>query len=142
MLGLSACLDGSTGPDAPTAFATVVFSYSASTSTDPSVAVLHSQCVQGVGVTHLHAGWHNFQSFALTAVAPNRWEITFTDVPFGSEQRIRISDPNACSLNATGASTEGVSANGTLLIRVVDTPGSGIEPGLAFVVAADGSVTP
>ena len=77
-----------------------------------------------------------------TAVAPNRWEITFTDVPFGSEQRIRISDPNACSLNATGASTEGVSANGTLLIRVVDTPGSGIEPGLAFVVAADGSVTP
>ena len=42
----------------------------------------------------------------------------------------------------TGASTERVSANGTLLTRVVDTPGSGIEPGLAFEVAADGSVTP
>ena len=140
MLGISACRDDSTGLDAPTTFATVVFSYSASTSTDPSVAAMHSQCVQGVNVTHLHAGWHNFQVFALAAVAPDRWEITFTDVPVGSEQRIRISDPNACALNATGASTDGVSANGTLLTRVVDTPGSGIEPGLAFDVAADGSV--
>jgi hypothetical protein len=35
-----------------------------------------------------------------------------------------------------------VSANGTLLTRVVDTPGNGIEPGLAFEVAANGSVTP
>ena len=118
MLGLSACGDDSTLLDAPTTFATVVFSYSASTSTDPSVAAMHSQCVQGVNVTHLHAGWHNFQAFALTAVAPDRWEITFTDVPVGSEQRIRISDPNACALNATGASTDGVSANGILLTRV------------------------
>ena len=142
MLGLSACGDDSTGPDASTTFATVVFNYSASTSTDPSVAAMHSECVQGVGVTHVHAGWRNFQSFAFTAVAPDRWQITFTDVPVGSEQRIRVSDPNTCVLNATGASTDGVSANGTLLTRVVDTPGSGIEPGLAFEVAADGSVTP
>ena len=142
MLGLSACRDDSTGLDAPTTFATVVFSYSASTSTGPAVAAMHPQCVQGVNVTHLHAGWRNFQAFALTAVAPDRWEITFTDVPVESEQRIRISDPNACALNATGASTEGVSANGTLLTRVVDTPGSGIEPGLAFELAADGIVTP
>ena len=63
MLGISACRDDSTGLDAPTTFATVVFSYSASTSTDPSVAAMHSQCVQGVNVTHLHAGWHNFQVF-------------------------------------------------------------------------------
>ena len=101
------------------------------------------QCVQGVNVTHLHAGWRDFEAFALTAMGPDRWEITFTDVPVESQQRIRISDPNACAaLNATGASTEDVSANGTLLTRVVDTPGSGIEPGLAFEVAADGSVTP
>jgi len=142
MLGLSACRDDSTGLAAPTIFATVVFSYSAATSTDPSVAAMHSQCAQGVNVTHLHAGWRNFQAFALTAVAPDRWEITFTDVPVGFEQRIRISDPNSCTLNATGASTEGVSANGILLTRVVDTPGSGIEPGLAFEVEADGSVSP
>jgi len=45
-------------------------------------------------------------------------------------------------LNATGASTVNVSANGVLLLRVVDTPGSGVEPGLAFAVAADGSIDP
>ena len=138
LLGLPACGDDSTGLDA----ATVVFSYAASAATDPAVAAMFPECVQGVNVTHLHAGWHDFQAFALTAMGPDRWEITFTDVPVGSEQRIRISDPNTCALNATGASTEGVSANGTALTRVVDTPGNGIEPGLAFEVAADGSVTP
>ncbi len=139
LLGLPACGDDSTGPPE---FATVVFSYLAPTATDPAVVATFPQCVQGVNVTHLHAGWRDFQAFALTAMGPDRWEITLTDVPVGSEQRIRISDPNTCALNATGASTEGVSANGTLLTRVVDTPGSGIEPGLAFEVAADGSVTP
>ncbi|MEE8147710.1 MAG: hypothetical protein V3T24_08915 [Longimicrobiales bacterium] len=58
--------------------------------------------------------------------------------PAGS--RVHGCEPIA--LNATGASTEGVSANGTVLTRVVDTPGTGIEPGLAFEVAAEGSVTP
>jgi hypothetical protein len=45
-------------------------------------------------------------------------------------------------MNSTGASTEGVMANGVTLNRVVDTPGSGIEPGLAFSVSPDGIVTP
>ncbi len=139
LLGLPACGDDSTGPPE---FATVVFSYVAPTVTDPAVVAMFPQCVQGVNVTHLHAGWRDFRAFALTAMGPDRWEITFIDVPVGSEQRIRISDPNTCALNATGASTEGVSANGTVLTRVVDTPGNGIEPGLAFEVAADGSVTP
>ncbi len=138
LLGLPACGDDSTGPPA---FATVVFSYMAPTATDPAVAAMFPQCVQGVNVTHLHAGWRDFQAFALMAMGPDRWEITFVDVPVGSEQRIRISDPNTCAQNATGASTEGVSANGTLLTRVVDTPGTGIEPGLAFEVAADGRVS-
>ena len=142
LLGLPACGGDSTGLNGPQGSATVVFSYMAPTATDPAVAAMFPQCVQGVNVTHLHAGWHDFQAFALTAMGPDRWEITLTDVPVGSEQRIRISDPNACALNATGASTEGVSANGTLLTRVVDTPGTGVEPGLAFEVAANGSVTP
>ncbi len=139
VIGLPACGDDSMGS---LGSATVVFSYMAPTTTDPAVAAMFPQCVQGVNVTHLHAGWRGFQAFALTAMGPDRWELTFADVPVGPEQRIRISDPNACALNATGASTEGVSANGTVLTRVVDTPGSGIEPGLAFEVAADGSVTP
>lgn len=62
-------------------------------------------------------------------------------MPVGSEQRIRVGDPNTCAENPTGASTEDVTANGVLLTRIVDTPGSGIEPGLAFSAAADGTVT-
>ena len=142
LLGLPACGDDLTGLNAPLGFATVVFSYMAPTVTDPAVAAMFPQCVQGVNVTHLHAGWRDFQALALTAMGADRWEITLFDVPVGSEQRIRISDPNTCAVNATGASTEGVSANDTVLTRVVDTPGNGIEPGLAFEVAANGSVTP
>lgn len=78
----------------------------------------------------------------MRVVGADRWEITFENVPTNGEQRIRISDPNVCALNPTGASTEGVLANGVALSRVVDTPGSGIEPGLAFRVSADGTVTP
>jgi hypothetical protein len=71
------------------------------------------------------------------------WTITFDDVPVGSRERIRVSDANVCSAeNATGAATANVRANGVLLTDVVDTPGSGVEPGLAFSVAGDGTVTP
>ena len=126
-LVIPACTPDPTGLEAPR-FATVVFSYAAPTTTDPAVAAMFPQCVMGVSVTHLHAGWRGFQAAALTAIGPDLWEITFSDVPVGSEQRVRISDPNTCALNATGASTEGVSANGTRLVRVVDTPGNGIEP--------------
>lgn len=136
---------GDDGPAAPpdgATTATVEFVYAAPTTTDPAVAMAFPECVQGVGQTHLHAGWRSFAARAMQATGPDRWEITFTDVPIGSEQRIRVSDPNTCADNPTGASTEGVTANGVLLTRIVDTPGSGIEPGLAFSVAADGTVTP
>jgi len=142
LLVITACSPDPTGLDAPSRFASVVFRYAAPTTPDPAVATMFPQCVMGVGVTHLHAGWRGFQASALTAIGQDLWEITFSDVPVGSEQRIRISDPNTCALNATGASTEGVSANDTPLVRVVDTPGSGTEPGLAFTVAADGSNDP
>lgn len=142
-LAVLGCSDDPSGP-APSRAGTVTvqFVYAAPTTTDPEVAANFPQCVQGVSVTHIHPSWRGYPAIALTAVEAERWEITFGDVPVGAEQRIRISDPNTCALNATGASTEGVSANGTLLTRIVDTPGSGIEPGLAFQASADGTVTP
>ena len=98
LLGLPACAYyDTTGLDNPPWFATVVFSYSGQTATDPAVAATFPQCVRGVNVTHLHAGWRDFQAFSLTAMGPDHWEITVTDVPIGSGQRIRISDPNACA---------------------------------------------
>ncbi len=122
--------------------ATVRFVYMASTTTDPGVETAFPDCVQGVSATHIHPGWRGFNAVFMTAMGDDRWEITFSDVPVGEEQRVRVSDPNTCALNPTGASTDGVFANGTLLVRVVDTPGSGVEPGLSFQVSTDGTVRP
>ena len=143
ILSLTAC--GSNGPSGLPAtpnVATVRFVYMGGTEIDPLVAQQFPDCVQGVGQTHIHPSWANFTRIDMEIADENRWEITFQNVPIDDEQRIRISDPNVCARNPTGASTEGVMANGVLLTRIVDTPGSGIEPGLAFTVAPDGTVTP
>ena len=63
-------------------------------------------------------------------------------VPIDVLQSIRISDPNVCADNPTGAAIQSVSANAVLLTNVVDTPGSGVEPGLSFTVDANRQVTP
>ena len=120
----------------------VEFVYLASTVVDPAVAAQFPGCVNGVGQTHIHPSWRGFARINMTAVGAGSWEITFSDVPVQQGLRIRISDPNACDTDPNGASTESVFANGTLLTRIVDTPGNGQEPGLAFDVASDGTVSP
>lgn len=133
--------DGDSGPTAPRT-ATVQFVYLASTTVDPAVRAAFPNCVNGVGRTHIHPSWQGYRLVAFDAQPPDRFTLTFTDVPIGTENRIRVSDPNACDTHVTGASTVGVFANGVLLTRIVDTPGTGIEPGLAFRVSAEGTVTP
>lgn len=137
-LSVPACGDDPTRPED---VAAVTFVYRAATTTDPAVAAAHPACVNGVGHTHIHPSWLGFARVDMTPAAADRWEITFPSVPVG-DRRIRVSDPNVCADNATGAATVGVSANGTALTRIVDTPGSGVEPGLAFVLEADGTVLP
>jgi hypothetical protein len=90
----------------------------------------------------MHPSWRSFSAFALTAAAPDRWEISFSDVPVGARQSFRINDGNACDQNATGATTQNIFANDVRLTEVVTTPGSGPEPGLAFTVDGSGRVTP
>ena len=126
----------------PATTATVEFVYSAPTAPDQAIATQFPACFQGVSQTHIHPSWHQYEASFLTADGPDRWTITFDDVPVGVEQRFRINDPNHCDLNATGATTTGITANGVTLTRGVDTPGSGIEPGLAFTVGGNGTVTP
>lgn len=124
------------------AVATVAFVYLAATSIDPAVQNMFPGCVAGVGSTHIHPSWREFDRIDMTPVGADRWEISFNDVPTDEDVRIRISDPNVCADNPTGAATENASANGVLLTQIVDTPGAGIEPGLGFRVAPDGTVTP
>lgn len=121
--------------------ASVVIAYEASTVIDPQVAAGFPACVEGVRRTHLHPGWRGFAGVDMSDEG-GRWTATFADVPVGSRQRFRINDPNVCDEHPTGAVTRDVFANGVLLTEIVDTPGSGVEPGFSFAVAEDGAVTP
>ncbi len=136
--------DSSNGGGDPQAIlAKVVFEYFAPTATDPAVAQQYPDCVQGVGQTHIHPSWKNFIRIDMIPVGGDLWTISFEDVPADALQRIRISDGNACAAdNSTGASTLGVFANDVELTQVVDTPGTGVEPGLAFSVNGAGIVNP
>ena len=120
----------------------VAFVYLASTVTDPAVAAAFPGCVANVGQTHFHPSWRSFARVNMTAVGAGSWEITFDDVPVQQGLSLRISDPNACATDPNGASTVNVFGNAVLLTNIVSTPGNGLEPGLAFDVAADGTVSP
>jgi hypothetical protein len=120
----------------------VIIAYVAPTMTDPDIAADFPVCVNGVGRTHVRPSWRSFQRFDLAPATDVRWQIVLSDVPVGQQVIIRVNDPNACDTDANGATTENVFANGVELTRVVDTPGNGTEPGLAFTVSGDGEVTP
>ncbi len=138
------CSGGGDGgsPTSPSPRTVVTILYLAATATDPSLQAQFASCLSAVEATHIHPGWRGFDREFLPAFPPDRFEITFADVPVGTRQSLRISDPNACATDPNGASTENVFANGILLTDIVGTPGNGTEPGLAFTVAAYGTVTP
>ncbi len=140
-VALTACNDG--GPAGPsTARATVRFDYQAATTVSPDLPPSTQGCVDGVGRTHIHPSWRDFNRIDMQASGTDLWQITFTDVPITERLSIRVSDPNVCADNATGAATQNVFANDVRLVDIVPTPGTGTEPGLAFTVDAGGTVTP
>jgi hypothetical protein len=136
---------GCDNPASPTSEAvdrttTVTFVYRAATTPRADLPASTQECVRGVGHTHIHPSWRSFARIDMMAIAADRWEISFSDVPVGARQSIRVSDGNVCDENATGAATRNVFANNVQLTEIVPTPGSGIEPGLAFTVSASGQV--
>ncbi len=142
-LALVGCDSGGSSPTTPsTTTATVRFGSRAATALSPNLPASTAACVSGVGRTHIHPSWRDFMRIDMQAVGANRWQITFTDVPIEVRLSLRVSDPNVCTENATGAATRNVSANDVVLMDIVPTPGSGTEPGLAFTVAVDGTVMP
>ena len=97
-------------------------------------------CINGVGGTHTHPSWRNFAAILLQPVPPDRYEITFDDVPVDTRVSLRINDQNSCDQNPTGAVTRNVSVNNVDLVQNATTPGQGDEPGFAFAVTAAGRV--
>jgi hypothetical protein len=98
-------------------------------------------CVNGVGATHIHPSWRNFAGIPLTPVPPDHYEISFTDVPVNTRVTFRVNDQNSCDENPTGAVTRNILINDVRLVQNATTPGNGDEPGFAFMVGSNGTVT-
>ena len=133
--------DGPISPTSPTSTASVRLVFMGSTTRRTDLPASAAACVNGVGATHTHPSWRSFAGIPLPAVPPYRYEITFTDVPANTRVSLRVNDQNACDENPTGAVTRNVFVNETRLIQNATTPGNGDEPGFAFTVAPNGTVS-
>ena len=136
--------DKASTPASPTTMATIttirlVFQGSTNRRTDLPASA--QACVNGVGATHTHPSWRNFAGIPLTPVPPSRYEITLTDVPVNTRVSFRVNDQNSCDENPTGAVTRNIFVNDVALRQNTTTPGSGDEPGFAFSIAANGTIT-
>ena len=139
-LALVACDDTPSSPT-PSATQTVRIVFLGSTARRSDLPGSAQGCVTGVGATHIHPSWRSFAGIPLTPVPPDRYEMTFTDVPPGTRVSFRINDQNSCDENPTGAVTRNVFANDVRLVQNTTTPGNGDEPGYALMVAPNGTVT-
>jgi len=121
--------------------ATVRIVFLGSTTRRADLPASAQACVAGVGATHIHPSWQSFASTPLQPVPPDRYEISFNDVPVGTRVSFRVNDQNSCDENPTGAVTRNIFANDVRLIQNTTTPGNGDEPGYALAIAANGVVS-
>jgi hypothetical protein len=128
-LTFSACDKTPASPTQSTA-ATLRIVFFGSTARRPDLPASAQACVAGSGATHIHPSWRNFAGIPLQPVPPDRYEITFSDVPIGTRVSFRVNDQNSCDENPTGAVTRNVFANEVRLIQNATTPGSGDEPAI------------
>lgn len=129
----------STGPSSELATVRIVFLGSTTRRSDLPASAL--ACANGVGLTHIHPSWRSFAGLPLQPVPPDRYQIVFDDVPVSTRVSFRINDQNSCDENSTGAVTRNIVVNDIRLIQNATTPGNGDEPGYAFTVARNGTVS-
>ena len=133
------------GPSSPTtpsgSMATVRIVFMGSTARRFDLPASAQACVSGVGTSHTHLSWRGFAGIPLQPVPPDRYEIAFTDVPIDTRVSFRVNDQNACDENPTGAVTRNVLVNDIRLVQNTTTPGNGDEPGFAFTIASNGTIS-
>ena len=140
VLGAIGCRDDAPSSSPTPLTATVGIVFRGPTARRADLPASAQACVQGVGATHTHPSWRGFAGIPLQAVPPDRYEISFADVPVGTSVSFRVNDQNWCDQNPTGAVLRNVFANDVQLVQNTLTPGSGQEPGFAFTVDAGGRV--
>ena len=126
---------------APSSQATLRVVFMGATARRTDLPPSFQPCMDGVGTTHIHPSWRNFAASPLRAVPPDRYEITLDDAPVNTRLSFRVNDQNFCDQNPTGAVTRNILVNDVRLAQNATTPGNGDEPGYAFVVAPNGSIT-
>jgi hypothetical protein len=126
-------------PGATTVAVRIVFQGATTRRTNLPASV--QACLDGVGATHIHPSWRSFAGIPLTPFPPDRYEIAFADVPVNTRVSFRVNDQNACDENPTGAVIRNIFANEVRLAQNTTTPGNGDEPGFAFSIGANGSIT-
>lgn len=142
-IGTVACGE-SRGPSTPSpgsTMTTVRLVFAGPTARRTDLPPSAQACVDGVGMTHAHPSWRAFGAFPLQSVPPDRYELSFNDVPVNTRVSFRVNDQNSCDENPTGAVTRNIFVNDIRLVQNTTTPGNGQEPGFAFTIAANGSVT-
>ena len=127
----------STGPGSSTT--SVRFVYAGPTARRSDLPPSAFDCLNGVGLTHIHPGWRDFAAIPLRPLPPDRYDILLDDVPVATRVSFRINDQNSCDQNPTGAVTRNIFANDVPLVQNATTPGD--EAGYAFMVAPNGTVT-
>ena len=105
-------------PSSPTATATARIVFMGSTTRRPDLSAPAQACANAAGATHTHPSWRSFAAIPLQPVPPDRYEITFTDVPVNTRVSFRINDQNSCDENPTGAVTRNVLVNDVRLPRL------------------------
>lgn len=140
VLTFPGCDKSPASPTSSTA-GTVRIVFAGSTTRRADLPASAQGCAAGVGATHIHPSWRSFEGIPLRPVPPDRYEITFSDVPVASRVTFRVNDQNSCDENATGAVTRNVFANDVRLVQNATTPGNGDEPGYALTVGANGVVS-
>ena len=134
--------DEANGPSPPpTQPGSVRIVLAGATTRRPDLPASAQSCANSVGATHIHPSWRNFSAIPLQPVPPDRYEIAFTDVAVNARVSFRINDQNACDQNPTGAVTRNVSVNDVPLVQNATTPGNGDEPGFAFTIAPNGTIS-
>lgn len=121
------------------AIASVRFVFAGATGRRSDLPPSALECLNGVGLTHIHPSWREFAAIPLRPLPPDRYDILLDDVPAGMRVSFRINDQNSCDENPTGAVTRNVLANDVRLTQNATTPGE--EPGYAFMVAPNGTVS-
>jgi hypothetical protein len=127
-------------PSSPSTSTSVRIVFMGSTARRADLPAFADACVNGVGMTHVHPSWRSFAAIPLQPVPPDRYEISFSDVPVDMRVTFRVNDQNACDENPTGAVTRNILVNDVRLVQNATTPGNGDEPGFGFSVARGGAI--